>query len=224
MAHREAFLINPPRKVRKNHKKKRSMTHLKKYQFKKNPLGEELMFVGLNPFEKGGQSMAHKKHHRKHHKVHSNPKRHRRYHHNPMSSTKHLIPMVISGAAGALAGRVVPQFIPILNGMGTLGNVASKGILAIGGAWILDKTGLGRKMPGIEDGWLIGSLTAAIADLSGLAIVGTMQGLGMIDNQIAPYNCHRIGEFVHRSMGDYSAPMTDDNPYFDRSNNPYAAE
>jgi hypothetical protein len=175
-------------------------------RFRSNPLGEELMFVGLNPRKGGHSTMAKKRSHKRKYK--KNPAK-RRYHRNPMSSVKSLIPMVLSGGVGALVGRAVPQFIPVLNGMGTLGNIVSKIALAVGGAMILDKT-LGKKFRGIEDGWMIGSLASAAADLSSVGIVKGMAGLGMIDNgTIAPYNG---GMGAHVSMQG-----AEDNPFADDS-------
>lgn len=224
----EQFLINPPkRKPSRKHfsHKRKSMAGMKKhrilafeskagglftsptakivrkgikinpFRFRSNPLGEELMFVGLNP-RKGGKAMAtHKKHHKRHRK---NPvRKHRRYHRNPMS-TKALIPMVVSGTAGALVGRTVPQFIPFLKDMGTAGNIISKVLLAFAGSMLIDKSGLGRKMPSLfsADGWMAGSAIAGVTDLSSIGIVKTMQGLGMIGDgsMIAPYR--PMGEFV----------------------------
>ena len=229
----EQFLINPPKKKpsRKHTKTAKRKIHrilalegkggglfsssqakivrkgikLNPFRFRSNPLGEELMFVGLNP-RKGGHTMA--KRHKKR-KYKKNPAR-RRYHRNPMSSVKSMIPMVVSGGVGALVGRTIPQFIPILKGMGTLGNLISKVGLAVGGAMLLDKT-LGRKFKGIEDGWMIGSLASAAADLSAVGIVGTMQGLGMI----APYN-GGVGQFVDMAGtdGGENSPFADsENTY-----------
>jgi hypothetical protein len=214
---KEAFLANPPRKISKKLKKKHRKIHrilaleskggmftskeakivrkgIKLNPFRRNPFGEELMFVGLNPFpKKGGKTMAKKRRHKR------NPaKKHRRYRRNPMSSTKSLVPMVISGGLGNMAGRVVPQFIPILNKMGILGNVITKAGIAIGGAKIIDMLGL-DKMQGIKyllnaDGWLIGSFSAAFSDLAGISIVNGLAGLGMIeDDTLAPYS---MGELV----------------------------
>ncbi len=231
----EQFLINPPkRKPSRKHKK--SMVGMKKhrilafgskagglftspeakivrkgiklnpFRFRSNPLGEELMFVGLNP-KKGGHSMAHKKRSKKRHYKKNPARKHRRYHRNPMSSMKSLVPMVVAGGAGALVGRAVPQFIPVLNGMGTLGNIISKAGLAFGVAYAIDKSGLGKKFPGIEDGWLVGSLASAVADLSSVGIVKTMQGLGMLEPaMVTDYN---------GGMGAYVLNGTDDNPYAD---------
>jgi hypothetical protein len=225
----ENFLINPPKRKpsRKHTKSKAKKRHrilaLEKggglftssqakivrkgiklnpfHRFRSNPLGEELMFVGLNPM-KGGKTMA-KRHKKRSHR--KNPVKRRRYHRNPMSSMKSLIPMVVSGGVGALVGRSIPQFIPILKGMGTLGNVISKVALAVGGAMLLDKT-LGKKFKGIEDGWMIGSLASAAADLSAIGIVGTMQGLGMITDY--PANGGGVGAFVDLAGTD--SPFQDD--------------
>lgn len=225
----EQFLINPPKR------KPKSMAGMKRhrilafegkngglftspeakivrkgikinpFRFKKNPLGEELMFVGLNP-RKGAKSMAKRTHKRKYKK---NPaKRHKRhYRRNPMSGMKDMVPMVISGGAGALVGRAVPQFIPVLKNMGMLGNIVSKVALAFGGAMILDKT-LGKKFKGIEDGWVIGSLASAVADLSSLGIVKGMQGLGMIADDT-------LVEYPADGLGMYSELSGIDNPYAD---------
>lgn len=158
--------------------------------------------------------MAHKRRGRKRH-YKRNPMRRRHYRRNPMSSVKSLIPMVISGGAGALVGRAVPQFIPILKNLGTLGNIVSKVALAFGGAMLIDKTGLSKKFHGTEDGWMIGSLASAAADLSAVGIVSGMHGLGMIEDEtLAPYN--GVSGIVDDSQAvdPYNMSGADDNnPY-----------
>lgn len=177
------------------------------HRFRKNPLGEELMFVGLNPM-KGGTTMRKRSKKRKYKK---NPAR-RRYHRNPMSSMKSLFPMVLSGGVGALVGRAVPQFIPVLNTMGTMGNIVSKIALAFGGAMLLDKT-FGKKFRGIEDGWMIGSLASAAADLSSVGIVKTMQGFGMITPYTGNGNGNGMG--AHVEMSGAENPFEDESGVYD---------
>ena len=149
-----------------------------------------------------------RKHHKKHSKkYHSNPKRHRRYHHNPMSSVKSMVPMVLSGGAGVIAGRTLPQFIPFLKDMGTMGNLASQVLIALGGGYLLSKTPL-KKYHGVEDGWVVGSLAAAVADATSIGTVKSMQGLGMfVDKQpLVPYS---------RAMGEYVANDDAVSPFAD---------
>jgi hypothetical protein len=108
---------------------------------RKNP-GEELMFIGANPFREV-KHMKHKKHHTKKHSYkHSPAKSHKKhgkkhYRHNPVLDGSMVKP-VVAALAGGLATMIVPNLLSrfVYSGanQGIMGYLVKAGIL-VGGAY-----------------------------------------------------------------------------------------
>ena len=144
---KEAFLINPPKKIRrkKSRKKKRFLRSLG-LKFR-NPIGEEVMLVGANPRRR--RARGRKKKYRRNKVIATNRRRvyrrrnRRRYRRNPalsgainITKPQTLLMPIAVGIGAKLAVERVPGMIRILSPLPKLGVQAA---IAIGGGILLKK-------------------------------------------------------------------------------------
>lgn len=136
---------------------------------RRNPIGEELMLIGSNP-------------------------RHRK---NPEVSIvpKNILPLLASGAAGALASSVLPGMLKLDGYMKLL---AQAGI-GLGGGFAVVKV---TKNPDLGTAFVIGAIAPIVANLINTKIFG---GLGEVGE---------MGYFVpQNAMGELVSPQQG-NPYY----------
>lgn len=113
-----------------------------------------------NPFKK-----------RRHHR---NPKR--RFHRNPMSSFTSFVPMILAGAAGAVAVKWLPRFVGI--GVKGLPYYGVQLAAIIGGGYAADKF----VSKSVSDGWVVGSSAVLVTDLlSGVLSSVGLAGFGELE-------------------------------------------
>jgi len=139
----------------------------------RNPFGAEGMLVGLNPrrshMKLFGKRRVHHRNRKRHHR--RNPAR--RYRRNPMGTFMGYFPMILGGAAGAVAVRYIPK----LAGMAP-GGIADYGVklaTIIGGGYMIDRF---ISKPA-ADGFVIGSAAIIVTDL--LAPVLSSVGLSGLE-------------------------------------------
>jgi len=223
---KEAFLINPPKRLRRHSKRHVRSTHWRppsakalggegtrhrpvvysrkghwftsaaarvaapghklnpfrrRRKVSRNPFGAEGMLVGLNPRRSSmklfGKHRVHHRNRKRHHK--RNPRKH--YRRNPIGSVMSYLPLVLGGAAGAVAVRYIPRVV----GM-TPGGLADYGVklaTIVGGGYVADKFISARA----AEGWIIGSAAIIVTDLLApvLGAVG-LAGLGAFPSMSHP--------------------------------------
>ena len=151
----------------------------------------------FNPFKRR------KRHHRNKKRSHRyNPVRHHRVRHhrrNPISSVGHLLPMVASGAIGAVAVRLIPSFLGMTSGLMMYG--VQLAVIA-GGGWAAEKA-FDRSA---GDGWIIGSASSALQ-----GVVTSLLNTFGISTPMAGFgdpNRYQIAAFPEMSGYDAFPPMS----------------
>jgi len=140
--------------------------------FKRNPMGEELMFIGANPFREVKKVKHSKKAHSKSpftfHSLGA-PKAHKKshrgkYRHNPMgvdaSSVKPLLGALAGGLATALVPGLVGNFISGANA-GIMGYI-TKAVILVGGTFGANKIAGKEAAVGFAGGSLVTTAVQAV--------------------------------------------------------------
>lgn len=201
---REPFLINPPK--RKRLLRRTRFGSMNPFRRRRNPFGEEVMLVGLNPFKKRRSHMFGNPFRRKRRKnkvrsrrrrnaflfnpvrrsrrrrnpVHRSRRRRnpmRRYRRNPITSFGSAM-SYLPTVGGAIGGMIAVKTIPRLLGVTGLPYYGVQAAVVVGGGW-----GLQKVSSKVAEGFVIGSAATALYDVvkGFLGTTFSYLGLGDID-------------------------------------------
>ncbi len=189
--------------------------------FKRNPMGEELMFIGANPFREVKKV---KKHHSK--KTHANPftfhslgahkahkhkkSRSRKYHHNPMGVDASSVKPLLGALAGGLATALVPGLLnKVIDGAsrGIMGYV-TKAVILVGGTFGANKIAGKEAAVGFAGGSLVTTAVQAVNEYMPNLVSGSVASAPVYTAKsvvpVAPATVQgfeRLSGFEHKGKG-----------------------